>query len=141
MKTNDALEIYKLARCVERYVKLRLDNKHTLQGFELLRYLTNAEKPTTINAIARHLDLDSSAVSTLIARYERKDYVVRTHGKEDRRNVFVNLTLKGAGEHQDYCVKYTKALEVVNTACSYFNTRTINEGCGEAIKYLKSITY
>ncbi|MEE9445820.1 MAG: MarR family transcriptional regulator, partial [Cocleimonas sp.] len=39
--------------------------------------------------------LDSSAVSTLVARMEKKSLIKRVHGVEDRRTVFVHLTEEG----------------------------------------------
>ena len=48
-----------------------------------------------MSELSKGLDLNSSAVSTLVSRMEKKGFLKRTFGSEDRRAVFVQLTKKG----------------------------------------------
>lgn len=57
--------------------------------------LLELDKEITMNELSKGMNLDSSAVSTLISRMEKKSLVTRTHGTEDRRTVFVKLTKEG----------------------------------------------
>ena len=57
--------------------------------------LLELDKQITMNELSRGMNLDSSAVSTLVSRMEKKALVKRTHGTEDRRTVFVQLTKEG----------------------------------------------
>jgi DNA-binding MarR family transcriptional regulator len=45
--------------------------------------------------LAKRMELDGSAISTLVSRMEKKSLLKRTHGTEDRRTVFVQLTEEG----------------------------------------------
>lgn len=57
--------------------------------------LLDTEKKLTMNNLSKGMNLDSSAVSTLISRMEKKSLVKRTHGTKDRRTVYVQLTKSG----------------------------------------------
>jgi len=57
--------------------------------------LLELDKQITMNELSKGMNLDSSAVSTLVSRMEKKSLVTRTHGTEDRRTVFVKLTQEG----------------------------------------------
>jgi DNA-binding MarR family transcriptional regulator len=57
--------------------------------------LCELKERITMNNLSKAMNLDGSAVSTLISRMEKKDLVVRTHGVKDRRCVYVQLTEKG----------------------------------------------
>lgn len=57
--------------------------------------LLDTDKKLTMNELSKGMNLDSSAVSTLISRMEKKSLVKRTHGKKDRRTVYVQLTKDG----------------------------------------------
>lgn len=57
--------------------------------------LLELDKEITMNELSKGMNLDSSAVSTLVSRMEKKSLVKRTHGTEDRRTVFVKLTQEG----------------------------------------------
>ena len=50
----------------------------------------------TMNNLSKAMNLDGSAVSTLISRMEKKGLVKRTHGVKDRRCVYVQLTQDGS---------------------------------------------
>ena len=57
--------------------------------------LLDTDKKITMNELSRGMNLDSSAVSTLVSRMEKNSLVKRTHGTQDRRTVFVQLTKQG----------------------------------------------
>lgn len=62
--------------------------------------LLELDKKITMNELSKGMNLDSSAVSTLISRMEKNSLVKRTHGTQDRRTVFVQLTQQGK-EYRD----------------------------------------
>ena len=66
----------------------------TPQKVYVLEILDIKEK-LTMNELSKKMNLDSSAVSTLISRMEKKELVKRTHGTKDRRTVYVQLTSQG----------------------------------------------
>jgi len=57
--------------------------------------LCDLEKQFTMQQLAEKMELDGSAISTLVSRMEKKGWLKRTHGKKDRRKVFVQLTVEG----------------------------------------------
>jgi DNA-binding MarR family transcriptional regulator len=58
--------------------------------------LCELENRITMNQLSIGMQLEKSAVSTLVARMEKKFLLKRTHGTEDRRTVFVKLTEAGS---------------------------------------------
>lgn len=58
--------------------------------------LLDIKKKITMNELSKGMNLDSSAVSTLVSRMEKNGLVKRTHGTQDRRTVFVQLTKQGS---------------------------------------------
>lgn len=58
--------------------------------------LLDTDKKITMNELSRGMNLDSSAVSTLVSRMEKNSLIKRTHGTQDRRTVFVQLTKQGS---------------------------------------------
>lgn len=69
-------------------------NDITPQNVYLLE-LCDLNDGITIKQLSEGMGLDSSAVSTLVARMEKKSLITRVHGVEDRRTVFVKLTNEG----------------------------------------------
>lgn len=57
--------------------------------------LCDLEKKITMNQLSKGMKLEGSAISTLVSRMEKKSLLKRTHGVEDRRAVFVQLTTEG----------------------------------------------
>jgi DNA-binding MarR family transcriptional regulator len=58
--------------------------------------LLELDKKITMNELSEGMNLDSSAVSTLVSRMEKNGLLKRTHGTKDRRTVFVQLTKQGS---------------------------------------------
>ncbi len=85
---------YKGWREISSFYKDMLGNDVTPQNVYILE-LCDIKDKITMNQLSKGMDLDGSAVSTLVARMEKKSLVKRTHGKEDRRTVFVQLTKEG----------------------------------------------
>jgi len=79
-------------------------NDITPQNVYLLQ-LCSLNKGVTIKQLSEGMGLDSSAVSTLVARMEKKSLIKRTHGIEDRRTVFVELTQEGLQLKEDINAK------------------------------------
>ncbi len=63
------------------------------EGMALCSLYQNA--PLSASQIAQHLGLKSSHVSKIIASVEKKELLERTMGKEDKRQMYFNLTIKG----------------------------------------------
>ena len=94
ISNQPAFELYKGWRRMTELFKHHLGFDMTPQMVFVLQSLSKNES-IKMNDLSKALDLDSSAVSTLVARMEKKGLVVRTHGTEDRRTVFVALTENG----------------------------------------------
>ena len=94
IQSKPCFKMYHGFRLITHIYKAHLGFDMTIQMVYVLTSLSK-NKPITMNSLSKELELDSSAVSTLISRMEKKGLVVRTHGKEDRRVVFVALTENG----------------------------------------------
>ena len=81
-------------RQITSFYKHTLGKDVTPQKVYVLELL-ELDKKITMNELSRGMDLDSSAVSTLVSRMEKNGLIKRTHGTQDRRTVFVQLTKKG----------------------------------------------
>lgn len=57
--------------------------------------LCEREKKITMGELSKGLNIYNSAISTLVSRMEKNGLLIRTHGNEDRRTVFIQLTEKG----------------------------------------------
>ena len=86
---------YKAWRDVKAFYKDILGNDISPQNVFVL-HLCDLKKQLTMQQLAEKMELDGSAVSTLVSRMEKKSLLKRTHGKEDRRKVFVQLTKEGS---------------------------------------------
>jgi len=76
---------------------------------ELLEF----NKQITVSELSRGMNLDSSAVSTLLSRMEKKNLVKRTHGTEDRRTVFVELTQEGYDARKEIRSKFNSLMDAI----------------------------
>jgi DNA-binding MarR family transcriptional regulator len=85
---------YKGWREVSAFYKDVLGNDVSPQNVYILESC-DLEEQLTMQQLAAKLQLDGSAVSTLVSRMEKKGLLKRTHGTEDRRTVFVQLTKEG----------------------------------------------
>ncbi len=88
-------------------------NDITPQNVYLLQ-LCRLNKGITIKQLSKGMGLDSSAVSTLVARMEKKGLIKRVHGVEDRRTVFVELTQEGASLKEDVNTKSNLLTDSMN---------------------------
>jgi DNA-binding MarR family transcriptional regulator len=62
---------------------------------QLLVHLDRTQ-PTTLTALARHMDLSPSTLSEAVARLQQYGYLVKASGNsEDRRQIGITLTRKG----------------------------------------------
>ncbi len=57
--------------------------------------LCDVDIQLTMQQLSEKMELDGSAISTLVSRMEKKSLLKRTHGKKDRRKVYVQLTKEG----------------------------------------------
>jgi DNA-binding MarR family transcriptional regulator len=86
--------LYRGWREISSFYKDALGNDVSPQNVYILE-LCELDKGINMNELSSAMHLDGSAVSTLISRMEKKALVVREHGVEDRRVVFVKLTKEG----------------------------------------------
>ena len=66
----------------------------TLRDYMIFHYIY-AENPmhqVQPSKLATYLEISPSAVSQLIANYEKRNWVKRVHSDTDRRNVYISLT-------------------------------------------------
>jgi DNA-binding MarR family transcriptional regulator len=81
-------------RAVTSIYKDIYGNDVTPQNIFILE-LCEIDRKITMTELSKGLNLNSSAVSTLVSRMEKNGLLIRIHGKEDRRAIFVKLTQKG----------------------------------------------
>ncbi|WP_165861201.1 MarR family winged helix-turn-helix transcriptional regulator [Paenibacillus paeoniae] len=72
----------------------RLDSQVTGTQMYMLHYINQSER-CRLTELAEKLDVKPSAVTVMIDRLVKSDYVVRTHDKDDRRVILVELTPTG----------------------------------------------
>ncbi len=89
-----SFSFYKGWREVKAFYQEFLGNEVSPQNVYVLE-LCDLKKKLTMQQLAERMQLDGSAISTLVSRMEKKSLLKRTHGKEDRRKVFVQLTKEG----------------------------------------------
>jgi DNA-binding MarR family transcriptional regulator len=89
-----SFNFYKGWREVKAFYQEFLGNDISPQNVYLLE-LCDLDEQLTMQQLAEKMYLDGSAISTLVSRMEKKSLLKRTHGKKDRRKVFVQLTEEG----------------------------------------------
>jgi len=93
--------------------------------------LLEQDKKITMNELSRGMNLDSSAVSTLISRMEKKSLVKRTHGTEDRRTVFVQLTPEGAEIREKLRSNFSELTDNIGEGISSADIETLQTIVGK----------
>ncbi len=104
---------YKGWREVSAIYKDFLGNDISPQNVYVLDVCDLKEK-LTMQQLAKKLQLDGSAISTLVSRMEKNGLLKRTHGTEDRRTVFVQLTQEGDQLRKDLREKMGMLTESLN---------------------------
>jgi DNA-binding MarR family transcriptional regulator len=94
LDNNIGFNFYKGWRVITAMYKATFGNEVSPQNILVLNYC-KAHERSQIKDIVKHLDLDASAVSSLVSRMEKRGWLSREHGEKDRRNVFVRLTKEG----------------------------------------------
>ena len=69
----------------------------TVLNVQILTFLVFVESPPKMREIAEAVGLSLPSASSIIDRLEETGLVKRSHDKDDRRVVLVNLTKKGRG--------------------------------------------
>ena len=101
--------------------------------------LLEIDKQITMNKLSVGMNLDSSAVSTLISRMEKKGLVKRTHGTEDRRTVFVKLTKEGYEAKQLLRQNFSGLTDGIGENISQKEISTLREIVSKVAKNHKNI--
>jgi len=112
---NDLIcfNFYKGWREISALYKDFLGNDISPQNIYVLD-VCDLENKLTMQQLAKKLQLDGSAISTLVSRMEKNGLLKRTHGTKDRRTVFVNLTKEGYQLRQDLRKKMGLLTENIN---------------------------
>jgi len=71
------------------------------------------KKTVTASEIADFLKIQPAAVSTLIKRLEKKQYIHRMKSKEDRRTVHIKPTTEGIEVYEEIFKRYSRLLDQV----------------------------
>jgi DNA-binding MarR family transcriptional regulator len=98
--TADAQSLAEMILHVQRYFLVDLarelsSSQVSFVQFFLLGHLDN-DNALTMSEIARRMGHSTAAATGLVDRLEKLGYVQRTHSREDRRKVLVQITRKGA---------------------------------------------
>lgn len=101
--------------------------------------LLEIDKEITMNELSKGMNLDSSAVSTLVSRMEKKGLVSRTHGTEDRRTVFVKLTQDGFDAREKLRGNFGGLTDHIGENISAEDVATLQEIVGKIAKNHKSL--
>ena len=106
--------LYSGGRAANTLVKSFCGFDVNLQRLSILNYC-KTHKNITMNEISLALNLDNSAVSTLVSRMITKDnLLLREHGEEDRRNVFIKISPDGEKylkNLNDECLKLDECIQ------------------------------
>jgi len=101
--------------------------------------LLEMDKEITMNELSKGMNLDSSAVSTLVSRMEKKSLVTRTHGTEDRRTVFVKLTQEGHDAREKLRTNFEGLTDSIGENISSKDVATLQDIVGKIAKNHKRI--
>ncbi len=69
---------------------------NTPEQFTIIKILNDYGHGVPVKDIASQIDIPHSNVSRTLDRLEKKGLIRRTHGKTDRREVYIHLTLEGS---------------------------------------------
>lgn len=93
-KAFETIKLYFELQDTYFFQSLRQMNHMTLRDYMIFHYIY-AENPmhqVQPSKLATYLEISPSAVSQLIANYEKRNWVKRVHSDTDRRNVYISLT-------------------------------------------------
>lgn len=85
---------YTINRLIYKHYKKYLASSITTQQAVLLDIVYYANK-ITVGEIALEMNISSSAVSQLIAKMEKNQFICRTINPDNRREIFITLDTKG----------------------------------------------
>ena len=97
-------------REIEQLFRKIVGNDMTMQKTFVLNYLFDGNR--TMSEVSKHLNLDSSAVSTLVDRMFKKGLIQRLRSDEDRRIVMIGLTEDGKSLKTELDDKFALFMEV-----------------------------
>ncbi len=110
----------------------------TPQKVYVLELLDTKER-LTMNELSKKMSLDSSAVSTLISRMEKKELVKRTHGTKDRRTVYVQLTAEGEKARNSLRENFGTLTDNINKNISQEDISKLKEIVGKIVENHKQL--
>lgn len=89
------IELRKVIRAIDLHSK-QIQKVSGVTGPQLLvLHAINRSKELTTGNIAKEVNLSQATVTSILDRLEAKEYVKRIRSTQDKRKVFVSLTIKG----------------------------------------------
>nr|WP_275695562.1 MarR family transcriptional regulator [Fredinandcohnia sp. SECRCQ15] len=85
---------FSVEKKAEALVKEQIGNDLTSDQYYTLRYINNMESCTSTE-LAEVFDVKKSAITAIITRMWEKGLIQRTRDENDRRVVYLSLTVKG----------------------------------------------
>ena len=108
----------KFAAIIARMHKLKFGNMLTGVSeieFKTMSAISRISKSgdVKVSDIARYLELSAPAVSRTMKSLEEKEYIERQTDKQDRRNTFVKLTIKGEEQQKAWMKSFEEFSEAI----------------------------
>ena len=108
----------KFAAIIARMHKLKFGNMLTGVSeieFKTMSAISRISKSgdVKVSDIARYLELSAPAVSRTMKSLEEKEYIERHTDKQDRRNTFVKLTIKGEEQQKAWMKSFEEFSEAI----------------------------
>lgn len=92
---RDVMDLEQRAIITSEYHDITNNDMHVIEAVGL-------GEPKNMSAIAKVLSVTMGTLTIAMNSLEKKGYVKRTRGKEDRRVVYISLSEKGKGAYQHH---------------------------------------
>lgn len=100
---------FKVNKMGEIIINNELDDVLTLEQDAVLRFIRE-HQPCTSSDLSKAFYVKKSAVTAIINRLEKKEFIQRTRSNEDRRVVYLKLTEEGERFHQELSERVNQML-------------------------------
>ncbi len=99
MPTKEAKELVQTIFTLKRFLFAYLQNKtknspERMIQFEALSYIHNQKRPK-MKDLAQFFGITPPSITCMIDKLEHRHLLMRSHDKEDRRNIYLKLTREG----------------------------------------------
>jgi len=100
----------------------------------LVESAREGEPPYTISSIAGKLGIDSATVVRTVDSLEKRGLVKRRRDKQDRRQVFVELTDAGRAARKELHQRFTRHIQAIFVAMSAGGRASFLDGLEEFVR-------